>query len=259
MPERNCERQLARNAHDLVAGVHFLHIAVQLAEAFLPGGKVLLRAGHDEHRQQKPHQRDAQRGQRQTPLGHEHHDEAADKLRRGRDDRRQAVGQTLLERGDVVGDAAEDIALRVEVEILLRHAVDLFRQLAAHPVGHFERDARHDIVLDEAEERAQPVDDGQQHADARHRGKVDAADQALGHERRDLTDLIRPDDGQHGAERRQHQREKDHAEALLQIDRQTAQRALEVRFFRWTHVGSHLDAPPFLSSSSLSCDMAISR
>ena len=163
-----------------------------------------------------------------------------------RDDRRQAVGQTLLERGDVVGDAAEDIALRVEVEIFLRHAVDLFRQLAAHPVGHFERDARHDIVLDEAEERAQPVDDGQQHADARHRGKVDAADQALGHERRDLTDLIRPDDGQHGAECRQHQRENDHAEALLQIDRQAAQRALEVRFFRWTHVGSHLDAPPFL-------------
>ena len=116
----------ARNAHDLVAGVHFLHIAVQLAEAFLPGGKVLLRTGHNEHNEQKAHERNAQRDECQPPFRHEHHDEAAQKLRCSRDNRRQTVGQALLERGNVVGNAAENIALRMKVEVFLRHAVNLF-------------------------------------------------------------------------------------------------------------------------------------
>ena len=89
-----------------MAGVHFLYVAVQLTEALLPGGKVFLRAGHDEHDEQKSDERDAQRGERQPPFGHEHHDEAAQKLRGGGNNRRQAVGQSLLERGNVVGDAA---------------------------------------------------------------------------------------------------------------------------------------------------------
>ncbi len=44
--------------------------------------------------------------------------------------------------------------------------------------------------------------------------KINAAEQAVGHDGRDLTDLIRADDGQHGAERRQHERQNDDAEAL---------------------------------------------
>ena len=40
------------DAHDLMAGVHLLHIAVQLAQAFLPRRKKPLRLGKDEHRQQ---------------------------------------------------------------------------------------------------------------------------------------------------------------------------------------------------------------
>ena len=249
----------AGNAHDLVAGIHFLDIAVQFAEAFLPGGKVFLRTGHNEHNEQKAHERNAQRGKRQPPLGHEHHDEAAGKLRRGGDDCRQAVGQSLLERGDIVGDAAENIALCMKVEVFLRHPVDLFGQLRAHTVGHFERDARHDIVLDEAKERAQAVNDGKQYADSCNGCKINAAEQAVGHDGRDLTDLIRADDGQHGAERRQHERQNDDAEAPAHIRAQVVQSAFGIRFFCWTHIGPHLDAPPFLSSSSLSCDMAISR
>ena len=207
----------AGNAHDLVAGVHFFDIAVQLAEAFLPGGKVFLRAGHDEHDEQQADERNAQRGERQPPLGHEHHDEAADKLCRGGDDRRKAVGQTLLERGNVVGDAAENVALRVEIEVFLRHTVDLFRQLRAHAVGHSERDARHDIVLDEAKEGAQTVNDGEQNADSGNGGQIDASEQAVGHDGRDPADLIRANDGEYGAERREHKRQNDDAEALAHI------------------------------------------
>ena len=67
-----------------------------------------------------------QRDQRQPPLGHEHHDKAAQELGRRADDGRQAVGQPLLQGGDIVGDPAEDIALGVNVEVFLRHPVDLF-------------------------------------------------------------------------------------------------------------------------------------
>ena len=147
----------------------------------------------------------------------------------------------------------------MKVEVFLRHPVDLFGQLRAHTVGHFERDARHDIVLDEAKERAQAVNDGKQYADSCNGCKINAAEQAVGHDGRDLTDLIRADDGQHGAERRQHERQNDDAEALAHIRAQVVQSAFGIRFFCWTHIGPHLDAPPFLSSSSLSCDMAISR
>ncbi len=34
--------------------------------------------------------------------------------------------ESLLERGDIVGDAAENIALCMKVEVFLRHPVNLF-------------------------------------------------------------------------------------------------------------------------------------
>ena len=47
-----------------------------------------------------------ERRKRQPPFRHKHHDQAANKLRRRADDRRQCVGQALLERRNVVRDAA---------------------------------------------------------------------------------------------------------------------------------------------------------
>ena len=62
----------------------------------------------------------------------------------------------------------------------------------------------------------------------------------------DLTDLIRADDGQHGAERRQHERQNDDAEALAHIRAQVAQSApCGSVLSGWLHIGSHLVAPPF--------------
>ena len=51
--------------------------------------------GDDQHHAKE---RDAQCDERHAPFGHEHHNKAADKLRRGADDGRQAVGKSLLER-----------------------------------------------------------------------------------------------------------------------------------------------------------------
>ena len=113
----------------------------------------------------------------------------------------------------------------MEIEVFLRHAVDLFRQLRTHAVGHSERDARHDIVLNEAEEGAQTVNNGEQNADPRNGSQVDAAEKPVGHDGRNLADLIRSDDGQDGAERRQHERQNDDAKALVHIRAQIVQSA----------------------------------
>ena len=88
----------AADAHDLVAGIHLLDIAVELAEALLPRGEVALRLRHDGDDQHHAKERDAQCDKRHAPFGHEHHNKAADKLCRGADDGRQAVGKSLLER-----------------------------------------------------------------------------------------------------------------------------------------------------------------
>ena len=88
----------AADAHDLMAGIHLLDIAVELAEALLPRGEVALRLRHDGDDQHHAKERDAQCDKRHAPFGHEHHNKAADKLCRGADDGRQAVGKSLLER-----------------------------------------------------------------------------------------------------------------------------------------------------------------
>ena len=88
----------AADAHDLMAGIHLLDIAVELAEALLPRGEVALRLRHDGDDQHHAKERDAQCDERHAPFGHEHHNKAADKLCRGADDGRQAVGKSLLER-----------------------------------------------------------------------------------------------------------------------------------------------------------------
>ena len=147
----------------------------------------------------------------------------------------------------------------MEVEIFLRHAVDLFGQLRAHPVGHFQRDAGHDIVLDEAEEGAGAVDTRQNDADFCDGPEVNAGDKPVGHQSGNLSDPVRAEDGQDGAERGEDQRQQDDAEALAHILRQAAQRALEIGFLIGLHVGSHFCVPPSSSSAALSWDMAISR
>ena len=250
----------AGDAHDLMAGVHLLDVAVQLAEALLPRREIFLRAGHDEHDQQQADQRDAERGEREAPLGHEHHDEAADELRRRADYRRQAVRQSLLQRGDVVRDAAENVALRGGVEVFLRHAVYLFRQLPAHPARHLERHCRHDIVLSKGEDRAQAVYYGEENADLRDGGHVDAGGEALGHEVRHLADLVRPHYRQHRAEGREHQRGYHQGEIAAHIRRYLFQRRAEIDLFGHCHsvMRSHYSGLLYASSAALSCERAIS-
>ena len=203
----------AAEPHDFMPGVHFLHIPVQRAETFLPRGEIPLRSGQDQHRQQHAEDRHADGNEREPPLGDEHHKETADKLRGRADDRGQAVRESLLQGGNVVCDAAENVALRGRAEILLRHAVDLGGKLAAHAVGHFQRDDRHRVVLDKAENCTEYIDDSKENADFGDRREIDVSGEAVRHQRGDPADLVRPEDRHHRAERGEDQRQDDDAHA----------------------------------------------
>ena len=75
-----------------------------------------------------------QRDDRQDRADREHHDQHAD----DRQQRGDELGQALLERladvVDVVGDAAQQVAARVAVEVAQRQPGELLVHVAAEPV-----------------------------------------------------------------------------------------------------------------------------
>ena len=87
----------------------------------------------------------------------QHHDEYADNLRDGRDELRHALVERLAERIDVVGNAAEHVALAVAVEVAHRYDGDLGGDLLAHAVADLLRNAGHEPALDQAAGRARQV------------------------------------------------------------------------------------------------------
>ena len=99
-----------------------------------------------------------QRDQREDRADREHHDQHAD----DRQQRRDELGQALLERladvVDVVGDAAQQVAARVVVEVAQRQPAELAVDVLAQPVDGPLGDAGHDVGLHPAEERAEQVD-----------------------------------------------------------------------------------------------------
>ena len=256
----------ARNAHDVMAGIHLFNIAVQRAEALLPVDKVFLRALHDDEHEHKADHCRRDGSQRHAPLRHEHHDDAARKLGHGADHGRQTVGQGLLQRTDIVCHAAEDIAVRDAVEAAHGHAVDLGAQVAAHLLREAERHGRHDIVLDIGQQGTERIDAEQHARHAANGRKVDLPHQRIGDQICDLAELIRPEDRQHRARGREHQRDQHRELDPLGIGEQltlhAAQAALALlgRAHAAPAHRSHChQTPSFSSSAAESCDMAISR
>ena len=75
-------------------------------------------------------------------------------MRYRRDELRHALVERLAQRIDVVGDAAEHVALAVAVEVAHRNDGDLGGDFLAHAVANLLRDAGHEPALDEAANRA---------------------------------------------------------------------------------------------------------
>ena len=244
-----------------VAGVHFLHISVQLSEACLARGEEFLGTGHDKHRQHHSDKRHAERNQRKPPFGDKHHDKTADKLRGGTYYRRKAVCQSLLKGRDVVCYTAQNIALRGSVYICLRDPVYLFRKLSAHTVGHFQGHDSHNIVLYKAEESACNIYRGKEGSDPCDCGNVDSGKKSVGHYRGDLSDLIGTDYRENCAECREDKCCDYKTELRAHIFRQSRYRFSDASGFFCRPVFHHIHLLSLLyrSSDADSWDSAISR
>ena len=107
-----------------VAGVHFLDVAVDVAERHLLAGEVLLRHLHDHAHDDQAEQRGADGAQRHGHVVVEHHDERAEEQRDRCDERADRLAERLSDRVDVVGDAAQHVAVADFVEIFQRQAID---------------------------------------------------------------------------------------------------------------------------------------
>ena len=191
-----------------MAGIHLFNIAVEGTEVFLPGGEVLLRPEHDRRHDEEAQDRYGHGRQRHAPLGHKHHHQASEELGGGADHGGQAVGQGLLQGADVVGHAAEDVAVGHLAEIAHRDPVDLAGKVLPHVPGQVQGHRRHDVVLHIGEYGAAQVEEQQQRADAPDCGQVDLRLQGVGDQVRDLAEEIGTDDRQDRAKDREQQRDR---------------------------------------------------
>ena len=194
--------------NDVLAGKVLLDNAVDGAQDLLLLAEVRLREvnhhGQDNRGGGQREHGDA--GERQADR--QHHDEHADNLRDGRNKLRHALVERLAERVDVVGDAAEHVALAVTVEVAHRHDGDLGGNLLTHAVADLLRDAGHEPTLNQAAGRARQVQ-AEQKAERLGdpvkvdiAGTVDLGNQALEQLGRNLAEYLRPhnvkDDRAHG-------------------------------------------------------------
>ena len=194
--------------NDVLAGKVLLDNAVDGAQNLLLLAEVRLREvnhyGQDNRGCRQREHGDA--GERQADR--QHHDEHADNLRHRGDELRHALVERLTQRVDVVGDAAEYVALAVAVEVAHRHDGDLGGDLLAHAVADLLRDAGHEPALDQAADRARQIQ-AEQKAErlgdpvkVNVAGAVDLGNQALEQFGRNLAEHLGPhnvkDDRAHG-------------------------------------------------------------
>ena len=194
--------------NDVLAGKVLLDNAVDGTQDLLLLAEVRLREMNHHHQdnrggRQREH---GDAGERQADR--QHHDEDADNLRDGRNKLRHALVERLAERIDVVGDAAEHVALAVAVEVTHRNDSDLGGDFLAHAITNLLRDAGHEPALDQAADRARQIQTEQKAerlgdpVKVDIAGAVDLGDQAFEQFGGDLAEHLGPhnvkDDRAHG-------------------------------------------------------------
>jgi len=136
---------------NVMATVHFFDMAVDLAERFLLGPEIALRApDHDaDEGQRGRNYEDGSQGHQ--PIDGQHHGEDADDGRDGGDQLGQALVERLADQVDVVGDPGKDLAVGPGVVIIQRDTVHLGRDVFSEIIGDVHRDTGHDVSLDVGE------------------------------------------------------------------------------------------------------------
>ena len=148
---------LVESPDDVVAGIALLHLTVDVSQVLLLGLEVLLGVLHHNADEQHGHGQDDNGDEGHQGTDGEHHDEHADDHGHRSDELGDALVKALSHGVHVVGDAGEDLAHGAGLKVLHGHAVDLFRDIPAHAVGHFLGNAAHNPALDGAEEGGQEI------------------------------------------------------------------------------------------------------
>ena len=225
---------LVEGPDDVVPGVALLHLTVDVAQVLLLGLEVLLGVLH--------HHADEQHGDGQDDDGDEghqgadgeHHDEHADDHGHRGDELGDALVEALAHGVHVVGDAGEDLAHGAGLKVLHGHAVDLFRDIPAHAVGHLLGDAAHDPALDGAEEGGDEVHAQEEEEDLGDAAEVDAAgaadfgQQAVEQLRGGVAQDFGPKDIEHGGTRREEEHKEQSDLVPAHVGQELADGALEV-------------------------------
>lgn len=123
------------NTDYIMTAVDFLNIAVELAQAALPLLKVMLRVLHNESHKENTQNSRYNRCYRHNPVCPEHHDQTADKLGGGGNNRCRTVGQALPDGIHIIGDTGQHVTVGIGRKVFERQAVDLSINISTHPVG----------------------------------------------------------------------------------------------------------------------------
>ena len=139
-------RGCAVGSYDVVAGIHFLNVAVHIAEILLLLAEVLARARNDEEHQHKAEYRRADRRQCKTAAGCKHYYSNAHELHDSLNERRYTGVERRGYGINVVRDAAQNVADCDLVEEFKRKLIYLLAYARAHAPRKLLHDGYHDIA-----------------------------------------------------------------------------------------------------------------
>ena len=161
---------------DVVAGVDFLHLAVDDAQGGLLGLEVLLaEPDHQQHQCQR-HRQDQDGDQGHLGADGQHHDQHTDHGGDAGDELGDALVQALAQGVHIIGDAGEYLTHGPLLKVGQGQAVDFLADLAAEVVADLLGQAGHQPALDEAEGCRAQVHGQQDQQDLADIAEVDAAD-----------------------------------------------------------------------------------
>ena len=177
---------VVEDLHDLLAGHHLFHVAVQRAERGLLRGEVALGAPAREARVQHHDRVARERHEGEPPVEHQQQHQGAHRLHR----RLHHVGEAVVERlaygVDVVGEVAHHVAVARAVEERHRQAHDVAKQVAADVEHDVLRRVHHDLRVRERRRHGHRVDGRRRRnvrREARHVAGGDAVHDRLDHVR----------------------------------------------------------------------------
>ena len=192
-------------ADDIMTAVALFHLTVDTAQIFLLRFEIFLRNTDDQPHENSGDRNDEYGDQRHERTDRQHDDDDSDNRCHGGDQLSDTLAQTLSQSIDIVRDTGKNFSHRFRFKIFHRHAVDLFRDLAAHAITDFLRHTAHQPALNEGKQRADYVQPQHGEENISYSGEIDSAGSAdFRHQagenlRGGLTEYLRPENTEYRA------------------------------------------------------------